>query len=46
MIIVEALGKIGDPSATDTLRKALGDPDKAVAEAARKAIKRLGPAPG
>jgi HEAT repeat protein len=46
MIIVEALGKIGDPSASDTLRKALGDPDRAVAEAARKAAKRLGPAPG
>ena len=45
MIIVEALGKIGDPSASDTLRKALGDPDKAVAEAARKALKKLSPAP-
>jgi HEAT repeat protein len=46
MIIVEALGKIGDPSAADTLRRALGDPDKAVAEAARKAFKKLSPAPG
>jgi HEAT repeat protein len=46
MIIVEALGKIGDPSASDTLRKALGDPDRAVAEAARKVFKKLGPAPG
>jgi HEAT repeat protein len=46
MIIVEALAKIGDPSASDTLRKALGDPDRAVAEAARKAAKRLGPASG
>jgi HEAT repeat protein len=45
MIVVEALGKIGDRSAVDTLRKALGDPDKAVAEAARKALKRMGPAP-
>ena len=45
MIIVEALGKIGDPSASDTLRKALGDPDKSVAEAARKAFKKLGMAP-
>jgi HEAT repeat protein len=46
MIIVEALGKIGDPSASDTLRKALGDPDKSVAEAARKALKKVGPALG
>jgi len=46
MIIVEALGKIGDPSASDTLRKALGDPDKSVAEAARKAFKKVAPAPG
>ncbi len=43
-IIVEALGKIGDPSGLDTVRKALGDPDRAVADAARKAIKKLGPA--
>jgi HEAT repeat protein len=46
VIIVEALGKIGDTSASDTLRRALGDPDRAVAEAARKALKKLGPAPG
>jgi HEAT repeat protein len=45
MIIVDALGNIGDPSATGTLRKALGDPDKPVAEAAHKALKKLGPAP-
>jgi HEAT repeat protein len=45
LIIVEALGKIGDPSATEMLRKALGDPDKSVSEAARKAFKKLGPAP-
>jgi hypothetical protein len=46
MIIVEALGKIGDTSASETLRKALGDPDKSVADAARKALKKVGPAPG
>jgi len=46
LIIVEALGKIGDPSASDTLRKALGDPDKAVADAARKSLKKLRMAPG
>ena len=40
-----ALGKIGDPSAVETLRKALGDPDKAVTDAARKALKKVGPAP-
>ena len=45
MIVVEALGKIGDPSASDTLRRALGDPDRSVAEAARKALKKLRPAP-
>jgi HEAT repeat protein len=41
MIIVEALGKIGDPAATDTLRRALGDPEPRVATAASKALKKL-----
>jgi len=45
VIIVEALGKIGDPAATDTLRRALGDVDKAVAGAARKALKQIGALP-
>jgi HEAT repeat protein len=44
MIVVEALGKIGDPAATDTLRRALGDVDSAVAGAARKALRQLGAA--
>jgi HEAT repeat protein len=46
MIIVDALGKIGDPTASETLGKALGDPDKAVVDAARKALKKVGQAPG
>jgi HEAT repeat protein len=46
MIIVEALGKIGDPEATDTLRRALGDVDSAVAGAARKSLKQVGALPG
>jgi HEAT repeat protein len=46
MIIVEALGKIGDPAATDTLRRALGDPDNSVAGAARKSLKQIGALPG
>ena len=41
MIVVEALGKIGDPAAGQTLRQAAGDVDEAVANAARKALKRL-----
>jgi HEAT repeat protein len=45
MIIVEALGKIGDPAATDTLRRAMGDVDKSVAGAARKALKQIGALP-
>jgi len=45
MIIVEALGKIGDPGATDTLRRAMGDVDNAVAGAARKALKQIGALP-
>ena len=45
MIIVEALGKIGDPAATDTLRRAMGDVDNSVAGAARKALKQIGALP-
>ena len=45
MIIVEALGKIGDPAATDTLRQALGDHEARVASAASKALKKLDTAP-
>jgi HEAT repeat protein len=46
MIVVEALGKIGDPSALDTVRRALGDPERCVADAARRAFKKLDAAPG
>lgn len=46
MIIVEALGKIGDKSAADTLRRATLDVDQSVAGAARKALKRMGVAAG
>ena len=46
MIVVEALGKIGDPSAGDTLRRAVGDVDSTVAAAARKALKQIGALPG
>ena len=46
MIIVEALGKIGDPAGIDTLRKALGDVDSTVAAAARKSLNKMGPLPG
>ena len=46
MIVVEALGKIGDPAAVDTLRKALGDVDSSVSAAARKALKQMGALPG
>ena len=46
VIIVEALGKIGDPEATDTLRLALGDVDPAVSAAARKSLKQVGALPG
>jgi HEAT repeat protein len=46
MIIVEALGKIGDPAAVDTLRLALGDVDQSVAGAARKSLKKMGALPG
>jgi HEAT repeat protein len=45
MIIMEALGKIGDPAAADTVRRALGDPDQSVAGAARKTLKKLGVTP-
>lgn len=41
MIVVEALGKIGDPAAVDTLRRALGDVDASVAGAARKSLQKL-----
>ena len=46
MIIVEALGKIGDPAGIDTLRKALGDVDSTVAAAARKSLNKMGALPG
>ena len=46
MIIVEALGKIGDPAGVDTLRKAVGDMDSSVSGAARKALKQMGAPPG
>lgn len=46
MIIVEALGKIGDPGGIETLRKAVGDVDTSVAAAARKALKQMGALPG
>lgn len=46
MLIVEALGKIGDPAATETLRRALGDVDGSVAGAARKSLKKIGALPG
>jgi len=42
LIIVEALGKIGDPGALDTLRRALGDVDPQVSAAARKSLKKMG----
>jgi len=45
LLCVEALGKIGDPSAADTLRRALGDPDSAVVSAARKSLKKVGATP-
>ena len=45
LIIVEALGRIGDPAATDTLRRAMGDVDKSVAGAAHKALKQIGALP-
>jgi HEAT repeat protein len=45
VIIVEALGKIGDPAAADTLRRALGDVDPTVKAAARKSLKKIGALP-
>jgi HEAT repeat protein len=45
VIIVEALGKIGDPAAEDTLRRALGDVDPTVKAAARKSLKQIGALP-
>jgi HEAT repeat protein len=42
VIIVEALGKIGDPAAVEMLRRALGDVDSAVSAAARKSLKKMG----
>jgi HEAT repeat protein len=42
MIIVEALGKIGDKRAGDTLRRATLDVDPGVSGAARKALKKMG----
>jgi HEAT repeat protein len=46
MIIVEALGKIGDKSAGDTLRRATLDVDSSVAGAARKSLKKIGAGAG
>jgi HEAT repeat protein len=45
LIIVEAMGKIGDPAAADTLRRAVGDVDNSVATAARKSLKKIGALP-
>jgi HEAT repeat protein len=45
LIIVEALGKIGDPGGIDTLRLAMGDVDQSVASAARKSLKKMGALP-
>lgn len=42
VIVVEALGRIGDPRAADTLQRATLDVDPAVAGAAQKALKKLG----
>ena len=46
MIIVEALGKIGDKRATDLLLRATLDVDQSVAGAARKSLKKMGVAGG
>ena len=46
MICVQALGKIGDPSAAEALRRAMGDPDTKVAAEARKAHREVGAASG
>jgi len=45
LLCVQALGGIGDPAATDTLRRALGDPDSHVVAEARKALKAVGATP-
>jgi HEAT repeat protein len=42
LLCVEALGKIGDAEAVDTVRRALGDNDAQVVAAARKSLKQLG----
>lgn len=41
VLCVQAMGKIGDASAEETLRQALGDVDPKVAEEARKALKAI-----
>lgn len=41
MICVQALGKIGDPAAAETLEQALGDTDPGVAQEARKSLDML-----
>ena len=41
LIVVEALGKIGDPEAKETLERALADPEPRVAKAARKSLDRI-----
>ena len=46
MIIVEALGKIGDKRAADLLLRATLDVDQSVAGAARKSLKKIGVAGG
>ncbi len=45
LLCVQALGKIGDPAATDTLRRALLDPDAQIVTAARKSLKAVGASP-
>ena len=45
LIVVEALGKIGDPAAADALRRATGDVDRSVAAAAHKSLKKMGMLP-
>lgn len=45
LIVVEALGKIGDAAAADALRRATGDVDRSVAAAAHKSLKKMGMLP-
>ena len=41
LIVVEALGKIGDPAAKKTLERALADPELRIGKAARKSLDRI-----